>query len=322
MELSQPADPVTEKSVYKKGYSNPVGLRKVIAQAHKTQLWRTTALAAFDHLAVPTLLLGGTSPTVQAAGWLVFGVIVILAIVVSARQLRALECLIHEASHFNWSRHHRKAGDVLAALLAGVPTGVRIADYRESHLVHHSRFGTLLDPDRKRYEDLNLEDLDRSGIISYTYGLLRRFGSYQRGWLRSLGSTPTATALPFAWCLAIIVLPGWLMEGWFWAGTAGMAWLFTHLVTLPMLRFIGESSEHVYREADTVFEATISNLGLLQRLLIHPHGDGYHTIHHMWPGVPHHQLARLHQILLTHDEEYRSKLRHRIRVLESPRKGV
>ncbi|MDX2709720.1 fatty acid desaturase [Streptomyces sp. PA03-6a] len=322
MTFSQPGVGTCATEVaYKRGYGNPPELREVIARAHITRLWWTIAIAVFDHLTVPVLILAATSTVVRNAGWLALAAAVVVAALAAARQLRALECLVHEASHFNWSRRYRKLGDVLATLLAGVPTGARIADYRASHLVHHGRFGTLSDPDRQRYEELGLEDLNRSGTAAFVLGLLQKFGPYQGGWLATLGSAPVAAALPLSWCALVIVLPGWLMEGWVWAGVAGLAWLVTHLVALPILRFVGESSEHVYREVDTVFAATVSNLGLLQRTLIHPHGDGYHTIHHLWPGVPHHQLARLHRILLAQNAEYRSNLRYRTRVLERPRTG-
>ncbi|WP_091089330.1 fatty acid desaturase family protein [Micromonospora nigra] len=314
-------EPSTVETGYRRGYRNPIALRDAIARAHATNVWRTTAVAVLDHLTIPVVLLAATSPAVRHAGWLVICTAVLLGVVVAARQLRALECLVHEASHFNWSRRHRTLGDVLAAVLAGVPTGARIADYRQSHLVHHGRFGTAADPDRQRYEQLDLEDLDRSDLGSYAVGLLCRFVPYQRGWLDTLGSAPGTALLPFAWCAVVIVLPGWLLGGPVWAGSAALAWLVAHLVALPVVRFIGESSEHVYREADTVFAATVSNLGLAQRLLIHPHGDGYHTIHHMWPGVPHHQLAKLHRVLLSEDDEYRSKIRYRTRVRQRPRTG-
>jgi fatty acid desaturase len=307
---------------YKKGYSSPAALKEVIAEAHSTRLVRTFATAVFDHLSVPVALLAATSPSVREAGGLALAAALTMAVLVSARQLRALECLVHEASHYNWSRRHRTSGDVLATILAAVPTGVRIADYRASHLVHHRRFGTPADPDLQRYQELALEDLDRSGAVRYSIGVLRRFGAYHRSWLSTLGSAPVATCLPFPWCAVVITLPGWLLGGWAWALPAAAAWLVTHQLALPVLRFIGESSEHLYREADTVFEATVSNIGFVQRVLVHPHGDGFHTIHHMWSGVPHHQLARLHRTLLAQDEQYRGRIRYRTRVLEHPRVGL
>ena len=85
--------------------------------------------------------------------------------------------------------------------------------------------------------------------------------------------------------------------------------------------FVGESGEHAYRGTTTVFEATVSSLGLAQRLMFHPHGDGYHTVHHMWPGVPHFRIGRLHRVLIERDPEFAARLRFRTRVLEDVRTG-
>jgi fatty acid desaturase len=198
----------------------------------------------------------------------------------------ALECLVHEASHFNWSRYHRRVNDLLSFVLAAAPTGARIADYRSSHLKHHGRFGTDDDPDRERHKELDLEALPRHSLVAFGGGLPRRFPAYQRGWLSAFGVTPAIAALPFLWAVAFVALPGWWIGGARTAVSAYVAWLLAYLFFLPVIRFVGESSEHIYRQASTVFDATISNLGRLQRVVFHPHGDGYHTVHHMWPGVP------------------------------------
>lgn len=306
---------------YRRGYQNPSQLRRAVADAHATRIWRTGSQALFDHASVPVVLIAASLPAVRDAGSAVFLPALAIAVLVAARQLRALENLIHEASHYNWSRMRRRTGDLLASTLGGFPTGARIEAYRASHLVHHGRFGTSYDPDRQRYEELGLEDLDRSSLIPYLLGMARRFGPYQWGWLRTLGSTPLATTLPLMWCVLEILLPGWAIGGVGTAVAAGISWLITQLIALPALRFVAESSEHIYRGTDTVFEATISNLGLVQRLVIHPHGDGYHTIHHMWPGVTHHRIARLHRLLLDHDEQYRRNLRYRTGVLQRPKTG-
>ncbi|MGW8380134.1 fatty acid desaturase [Streptomyces sp. ODS28] len=323
---SGPQDPDTTRPKYKRGYRNPAALKDALARAHTTRLARTAGQALFDFLSVPALLLAATSHPVRQAGPAALAAACLVALVLAARQLRGLENLVHEGSHFNWSRRHRTWNDVLTTVLAAAPTGARIADYRESHLAHHGKFGTAEDPDRLRYEELALEDMDRSGGVSgaaaFAREVLRRFGRYQRGWLATLGSAPIAAALPFAWAAVAVALPAWLLGGAAHAVAASALWLAAHLVGLPVVRFVAESSEHVYREADTVFGATVSNLGRVQRLLFHPHGDGFHTVHHLWPGIPHHQLARVHRLLLEHDPAYAAGLRYRTRVLERPRTGL
>jgi len=300
---------------YKRGYTTPTQLRTSIADAHRTKLWLTTVTAVADCLSVAGLALAATW-AVQALPIAAAVILCVLSAVVIGRQLRALECLVHEASHFNWSRSHRRVNDILASLLAGLPTGAKIENYRASHLLHHGRFGTADDPDLARYRQLNVEGLRRTSIRSFAWDLLIRLPRYQLGWVQTIKSSPLVYAAPFVWCTAIITVPAFFAFGSQGAIEGSAIWLAAYLFALPVIRFIGEASEHVYSTTRTVFDATISNLGFLQRHLIHPHNDGYHTIHHMWPGVPHHQLRRLHKQLMIADENYAKRLRRRTRIIQ------
>lgn len=244
------------------------------------------------------------------------------ALVVIARCQRGLECLGHEASHYNWSRSRRRLNDLLGDLLAALPLGARIADYRESHLRHHGRFGTAEDPDRQRYLLLDLEALDRSSLPALARGIAARLLPYHASWWRAIGSDWRTAAGTLAWHLlaaAALTLALGLRAGLFlWA-----TWLLAFAAVLPAVRLLGEADEHVYTGTRTVFDATVTNLGRWHRLLLHPHNDGYHTVHHLWPGVPHHQLARLHRALLRLDPDgYGRRLRQRRRVLQQPTQGA
>src|SRR5262249_40921301 len=84
------------------------------------------------------------------------------------------------------------------------------------------------------------------------------------------------------------------------ARTALLQWLVAFALVLPLIRFVGEADEHDY-EATTESAATFSSLGRLQRLLFHPHGDGYHAEHHRYPPIPHHHLRRMRSTLLVID---------------------
>ncbi|MDQ3979141.1 MAG: hypothetical protein M3314_06260, partial [Actinomycetota bacterium] len=89
------------------------------------------------------------------------------------------------------------------------------------------------------------------------------------------------------------------------------------------IRMIGEAGEHRYAAGDTVFNATISNLGWWHRWVIHPHGDGHHTLHHLWSSVPHHQIHRMHEALTELDRgTFASQLYWRAKVLENARQGL
>jgi fatty acid desaturase len=305
---------------YKRGYSPPRESRDFIAACHRTRLGRTVVAAATDHLiAVATVCIAAFT-SIHLSRW-VGGLLTAFALVIMARQLRALECLVHEASHFNWSRLHRTANDALAAVLAGAPTGAKIRDYRESHLLHHGKFGTNVDPDWSRYQELDIETIPRSDPAQFTLAVAKRLAKYQVGWLRSIGVQPLQILLPLIWPGIFVLIPAWAAFDGAVAVLATNIWIASYLFALPVIRFLGESSEHQFINAGTVFDATITNIGFIQRLLIHPHNDGYHTIHHMWPGVPHFALARLHRHLSVEDPFcYAQRLRYRTRLLESPRR--
>ncbi|MFE3031362.1 fatty acid desaturase [Streptomyces canus] len=244
--------------------------------------------------------------------------------VVLGRQFRALECMAHEASHYNWTRANRRLNDLLATVLACAPTGSRLDVYRESHLRHHRRFGTRDDPDRANYRQFGLEELDRANIVSFALDALSRMPAYRRRWKetsRGLGRLP---AMPFTWAVVLTIVPAGLVWGsWVAVFAAAGVWLLGYGVLLPVVRFVGECNEHIYTGSQTVFDSTVSNLGLMSRIFIHPHGDGYHTVHHLWPGVPHHQIRKLHRRLVVNDPEgYTARLRHRTRFLSSPVRGL
>jgi fatty acid desaturase len=313
--------PPARDRAYRRGYQAPAELRAAIGGAHRTRLRVTVLVALLDHLGIFLLAVGAAGalrwhaalavPAVPLAGLLI------------GKQLRALECLVHEASHFNWSRHRRRLNDVLAELLAGVATGIRIGRYRESHLVHHSRLGTDDDPDLRRYRELDVEGLQRDSRTAYLRGVCARLIIYQRGWLRTSTADPVSLAMPVLWAVTLNAAPVFLLWGTSAALTAAGAWAFGYAVALPVIRFIGESSEHSYSDADTVIGSTVSNLGPLQRWFIHPHNDGFHTVHHLWPGTPHYHLRNLHSALLATDPDgYATRLRFRTSVRSDPSTGV
>ncbi|MGH4020732.1 MAG: fatty acid desaturase family protein [Pseudonocardiaceae bacterium] len=306
------------EQTYKKGYSAPSQLRDNIKHAHQTRLAVTVTSAVVDIATVGGVgLVAGVAVT--RLPWWAAGFVVLAGAMVIGRQLRGLENLVHEGSHYNWSRHHRRLNDALTVGLAAAPVGAKVQDYRAGHLRHHGRFGTDHDPDLQRYRELDLEAMDRNSRGTFTLSILRRFPSYQRGWLREVGADSLWSLVPFLWAGLIVVAPAIALAGTSAARGAGAAWVLGYLAALPLLRLVAEASEHVYTDSSTMFDATISNLGWVQRYILHPHNDGYHTIHHMWPGIPHHQLARVHRTLMLHDPDgYGARLRYRATIRQRP----
>lgn len=298
-----------------------------IASAHRTNISISIAIALIDQVLIVDLLIGTSALYSDAGidpGRITIAVLICsVAVAGVARQLRGLENLVHEASHYNWSRKRRRLNDFLGYALAAIPVGAKLSDYRESHLRHHGRFGTPDDPDRIQYLDLGIEGMGRASLLQFGVAALCRLRTYQRGWLRSVHGAPPTGLAPAAWFTMVVSIPSWWWFGPVAGVTATAEWLAALLIALPLLRFVAESSEHVYTGTDTVFDATITNLGLLQRFVFHPHNDGYHTAHHLWPGIPHHRLGRFHRQLLRYDPDgYAHRLRYRTRVLQDSKVGI
>ncbi len=241
--------------------------------------------------------------------------------VIVSRALRGLECLTHEASHYNLARNHT-LNDIIGNIFAAVPTFQVVKQFRAGHLSkHHQRFGTSVDPDLRRYDELDIHSIDRSSVTSFARDILRRLPRYVGGWWWNTGSSSLTVLFGLTWHIAFYIT---LLSIVFGVPRALLLWgtffVVPFLMVLPFLRLVGEAAEHVYADADadTIFTATVSNVGIIHRLFFHPHGDGFHLIHHLWPSVPHHHLKRAHRELAETDPTIFGKSRQRKSLLEEP----
>lgn len=287
---------------FARGYQPPESMKETIKAAHRTSLVRTVGAVMSDYaLAIGPLVAAvyvwRTAPAAIAIACSIVGALI------AARGQRGLEALVHEASHGNWSRRSTALNDRLASVLAAAPMIADLGAYRVAHRLHHTRYGTIDDVDRRRYVDLRLDDLDRSSAMKYTRGMFHRLPMYWTGWMKSVG-VGLGVAIRFVlWWAVLVAVTSAAARSWATGVFVGVAWLVVMTVFLPILRFIGESAEHVYLEGSTIFGTTVSNIGRLHKLGLHPHGDGYHAVHHLWPGIPHHAIARIHRLLLVADAD-------------------
>lgn len=309
--------------------ARPKRLRLGYRMPRVSATWgRTTWLNTLAALAT----IGGNLLTMLLAAWaglvmpeyLPFPLIppftVILWILV-ARAQRGLEAMTHEGSHFHFAP--RRAVNDFIANLAALPMAMNLLKYRFEHSRdHHAGFGGPADPDRIRYEEYDAESIDRTSARRFAATLAARFIRYAKGWLVSAGTKPVELLLAlvvhaalFA-PLAVAYGAGRVIVVWL------IFWLFPYLTVLQVIRMIGESAEHIYRGGSTVFDSTISNTGWLHRLLIHPHGDGYHVLHHLAPAIPHFRLRKCDERLRELDANGFGRSMTRTRLLETPARPV
>jgi fatty acid desaturase len=241
-----------------------------------------------------------------------------------ALRLRGFECLLHEASHFNWTRR-RWLNDILANLMVAPIVLVTVKSYRRSHTKHHVLFGTASDTDKNRLELIKADDLDRRTITSLIRGLMIRLKCHQLIWLRDLNFLGEILLYFLPWHCFIVILPLALLVGF---ATSLKLWLIYYLVPLmvflPPLRLLVESGKHVYRNTSSVFEASVITKGRVLRYLLYPHNDSFHGLHHLVPGIPHHRLKQAHRFLIRHDpliygrfHRYRTAITHPVQPADS-----
>ncbi len=283
------------------GYSAPAWLKSRLRELSKTSLLRSVLSAVAAHLLIlgSGLLASHFLSRMPLAHWIPLYVV---TAIVAAREMRALECLVHDASHYNWTRR-RKLNDLLANLLAAWPVLSEVDSYRRTHLVHHQFLGGDADTDLIRWRKLNLRGLDRTRLLPFAKGIALRLVPYVPGWWRAIG-VGRGTVLRFiAWHVVAVAGGAFILDTplpsilrlW------GLCWGVPVFFILPVIRFLGEIEEHEYKNLRSVMGATYSNVGPVQKLLLHPLGDAYHTVHHLFPSIPFFRVKRVHRELVEND---------------------
>jgi fatty acid desaturase len=227
--------------------------------------------------------------------------------VLIARQLRGIELMVHDASHWAWDRDNKIRNDVAADWLVAYPTMGTTHAYRRGHFIHHGTFAGEQDPCKRRFKEMGLGDVDLSSKWKIARAVLRWLPSYNMTYYTEIGSKSRQMLLRWAvWHGIVLLAPLALLFG----PTTGVTywllfWIIPMLVTLPVLRSIAEAEEHDYEHGDTEFEATFTNDGLVHHLLWHPWNDGYHQIHHLFPNISARHHHTVHDLLMKHDPIYR-----------------
>lgn len=231
-----------------------------------------------------------------------------LGIVVIASRQRALEHLLHEASHGNLLKNpflNRWA----TLLFIAYPNFHSFQEYRESHLLHHRDLGKDHDPDLVAYRKLKVDQLPVSLRRFFWYyvvwnglripflqlpDLLRRvFGLFQESWRERI-----VRIFYLIGAVIALVWTGWLIPFL-------LFWMLPRAGVLPILRYFGEMSKH----ASLIHNQTVMTMTRnrfphpIEKYLMSAHNDNYHLVHHLFPNIPFYHLSQAHKILM-HDERY------------------
>ena len=231
-------------------------------------------------------------------------IVYLVALFVIGSRMRALDNLLHEASHGAFFQN-RNLNNILGMLLCAFPIGSSMHAYRKSHTTHHSSLGDAeKDPDYIRYKKIGVDKLpfEKNKLIRRYLRVvfLRDTLEYLKNTFSSFIYVKGTPTFEIGLRIAFFLTVG-LTVGYFgWTHYFLLFWIVPFLTTLQIIRFFAEISEHggLYDEKDELQMTRNNLINPIARFFIYPHGDAYHMTHHLVPAVPHYHLGFAHQILM------------------------
>ena len=248
---------------------------------------------SFGLIILQWILIAGL---IAASLWLDHWLVYLVAVWgIGSRMVALAEVIGHESVHNNLFRKKRLNRDL--EFLWFLPIFETYDSYREAHETHHRDLMQSNDPTYQDYvrwgllkDDVNyfwawfvrpFLFFDTPHMLRTIFHGLRTDAAYRQ---RLLGFwIPAAT---------LIAVTG-TGEYFFWYWVVPLLWAY------PALIFWSEVGEH-YR---TPRGATRNTFGLLEWLLISPHNDRYHAVHHQFPRIPWFNLGRAHRALFRKNEQ-------------------
>lgn len=237
-------------------------------------------------------------------GWGRFDAIVtIVATLVVASRQRALEHLLHEASHYHLFKTPR-LNTIGTLLFVAFPNFDSLSEYRGTHLQHHRSLGGDDDPDLAAYRRLGVDRLpvDRKTFVVHfvLWNSVRvpvvTLRDHVRRMLGVFDEPVGHRVARYAFLCTAVPLALWAI------GPAGLAWcwLVPRLVVMPIIRYFGEMSKHggLIRNDDPLQKTRNRFPSFVERYLASAHNDNYHLLHHLFPGIPFYNLPKAHAILM------------------------
>jgi fatty acid desaturase len=247
--------------------------------------------------------------SIAAALWSGHWAVWLVAALIVGRCQHALAVLMHDAAHYRLL-DHRGLNDFVGQWLCARPIASHLYIYRTVHLRHHRYLHTERDPDLSlsapfpcgRQSFLRKLLRDASGVsalvmrgyvtVDKTSGRMRLTpgqGNLFRYWSRQTIATRG---------LAALLITGLIYAGYGWAFLA--LWVLPLLVVYQVILRARGVLEHaaVPDKTDPLRNArTVISRNPLAQFVFNPHHVGYHLEHHLYPGVPHYHLPRLHAAL-------------------------
>jgi fatty acid desaturase len=229
-------------------------------------------------------------------------VYVACAVMIGSR-MRALNNLVHEASHN--SLFKSKKWNIIIGRICAAPILLSFFEYKTSHMRHHARLGMTDDPDLIRLQELGLYPFPtRCWFIKSPWKLLIFYIKYVVGSLYLSDKTSFlkrvgVLAIPFTFTL--ILFPDVALRAWL------LCWVIPFFTTYHIIKLLAETGEHgglydsdqqhLTLNARSIHMTRNIVSGRFSSFFLYPHGDNFHMLHHRFPIIPGAKLKDFHDEL-------------------------
>jgi len=195
------------------------------------------------------------------------------------------EAIVHDASHYNLFRI--KAWHDRLDFLYALPFVMTLKQWRIEHMSHHQRFGAEGDHLVSDYASYGLTTTATPNMywICFARPILGLCMWDRLRWIVKTTTFGSLYRITVFWITAIFTcaITGNLLN-------LALYWLFPLTIIYPIFLYWSEIGDH-YR----TLTGTRSRTGFIYNVFWH--NNGYHSIHHRFPQIPFHQLAKAHRSL-------------------------
>lgn len=250
---------------------------------------------------------------IAGATWISGPIVYLVAIVFIAGRQHALGVLMHDAAHYRLFSA-RWLNDAVSDLCCALPFGLLTVRYRYDHLRHHQHAVTAEDPYWVTMQEhpagwrwpkspvratLRLAaDLLGPGAVDFHrewYAWLPWPNHFSR---REYPCRIDVASRVRCYGFFLVVGGALAYTGAWWAFLA--FWIVPMLTFLQVFLRIRGVAEHLAPPGEEGLDATRDTVPtLLELATVAPLNVSYHLTHHMFPGVPYYNLARLSALLRT-----------------------
>jgi fatty acid desaturase len=236
--------------------------------------------------------------------FIVHPALAIFAVLVIGNRQRALGNLLHDFAHGGFGGREKPVADSLATIFLTLPMFTTLRAYRRTHFAHHWFSGSpQADPDYI---------IDETLACKSHFQVFLRYIFDRRIWLAdALGLWPSLSLAEktqvATWWICVIGLLAVFVSPKFSVFFAAI-WIASRLTSFHVITTFREMADHMGMEPGALMSYTRNSpLTGFWRPIIHPHNNGLHLVHHLFPRAPFYSLPALHQLLMPWPKYARSE---------------